>query len=256
MGGWLEVLDAKGWNGDGQEVVESGVWEGMGGCEVGGVRKGWPVVRYAVRGLVGDGVAQVFQDRPRCGGVIRGSRRMAQQNIGVAHSRTRGWVEKQAGMEPPVMVEDRQLKDVKGIDEKTREVQMEENSAVVDRPIPEVKVKLPGRMDKENLKRRVLESNIIEEVAPNEAFFEPPTTEETVAADEAVQEYAVQDQASTSESKAERLASWANIAAREVSANDIEGRQRLHSLYRPSHNRASSWVVEESNGIRRMRRSS
>ena len=102
----------------------------------------------------------------------------------------------------------------------------------------------------------MLESNIVDELTPNEAFFEPPTTEETVAADEAVQEYAVKDQASTSESKAERPVSWANIAAREVSVNDIEGRQRVHSLYRLSHNRASSWVVEESNGLRRMRRSS
>ena len=256
MGGWLEVLDARGWNGEGEEVVGREVWEGMGACEVGGVRVGWPAVRYAVRGLDRDNCEGVGAGRPRCGGVIRGSRQMAQQNIGVVSSRTRGWVEKQAGMESPLMVKEQQLRDVKRVYEKNEEAQMEENSAIVNRPVREVKVKLPGRIDKEDLKQQVLESNIIEEVAPNEAFFEPPTTEETVAADEAVQEYAVQDQARTSESKAERSASWAKIAAREVSTNDIEGRQRVHSLYRPSHNRASSWVVEESNGIRRMRRAS
>ena len=148
MGGWLEVLDARGWNGEGEEVVGREAWEGMWGCEVGGVRVGWPVVRYAVRGLVGDGVAQVFQDRPRCGGVIRGSRQMVQRDVNVVSSRTRGWVDGQAGMELPLMVEEQQLNNVKGIDEKTGEVQMEENSTVVNQPVPEMKVKLPGRVDK------------------------------------------------------------------------------------------------------------
>ena len=220
LGGWLEVLDAQGQNGDGEVVVQKWRWGEMGRCEVGGMGKGWPVVRYAVRGLPGDVVKGyqyqsqlqgVGMGRPTCGGVVRGNSRIFQKKkkeTNIVYERTKGWVEEQIGRKPPVMVENEYVTNVmsSGVKREGRK------KVVVNLPVSQTAaeevLKPDTRVDKDELKQRVLKSDTIDWLAPNETFFEAATSRDTVAADKAVQDYAVREQTSASESTVKRPLSW------------------------------------------------